>query len=236
MRHVFSWLVGLIALLLRATCRLQFHDDPRPRLRRNGQNHLVAILHAHQAAAAVVAEPETAVVVSRSEDGEIIIPTVRLTGCVAVRGSGGKIRKGGSRAIKQMIEHVRSGRPAAFTVDGPLGPRGCVHRGVALLSQKTGTPVVPLLLIPSRRVIIRGTWDRLQIPLPFSKVHVFGNDVLHPDPQESLTAFARRIEDALSQLDRRYDPQEAAFSLHARRRAEGGNTAANPASVGRPAA
>lgn len=209
MKRILPWLIAAAFLLLRITCRLRFHRDPRVALRAAGRNYVFATLHAHQLAGLLAAEPGLAGIVSRSDDGDIVVPTLRLAGCVPIRGSGGKARKGGTRAMQQLIRHVRGGRPASLTVDGPLGPRGRVHPGVALLSQKTGAEVLTVVAVPSRRTVLSRTWDRLQLPWPFARVDIRFGPTLSPRPAESVADFARRIERGLSALEHRWDPQEA---------------------------
>lgn len=149
--------------------------------------------------------------VSRSADGQILIPSLRVRGIVPIRGSSNDRGrdKGGRSGLDALIKHVHSGRPAYLAVDGPRGPRGHVHKGVALLSQRTGAAIVVLVPIPSRRWILIKAWDRLQIPKPFSTIDGYFAETIHPDPKESLEAYGERIERALNALERRRDPAEA---------------------------
>jgi len=209
MKRITPWLVCAAFLLLRWTCRVRFHNDPRSDLRRTGRNYVFAAMHAHQIAALLVSEPESGVMVSRSADGGIMVPVIRLSGCRPVRGSGGKPRKGGSRAMHQMIRHVRGGRPAALTVDGPLGPRGRVHPGILMLAEKTGAKIIPVSVLPTRRIVLQKTWDRFQLPLPGATIDVRFGPPLAPRHGEPLEAAAERLERRLEMLDRRWDPTQA---------------------------
>ncbi|MCV4784755.1 hypothetical protein OFM36_35525, partial [Escherichia coli] len=60
----------------------------------------------------------------------------------------------------------------AFTVDGPRGPRYRVKPGPILLAKKSGRPIIPLSFEYKRR-IEAGSWDKMQIPLPFSRVKAY---------------------------------------------------------------
>ena len=57
---------------------------------------------------------------SQSFDGEYIARFMQRFGYGAIRGSSSR---GGSKALVEMIEAMRRGRPTALTVDGPRGPR-----------------------------------------------------------------------------------------------------------------
>lgn len=214
-----SWGAAVAISLLRWTCRIRVHDDPRDALRAAGRPYVYSILHAHQAAITVGAEPGTGAMVSRSADGQIIVPALKIRGCVPVRGSGRHrgSDKGGRAALAALADHVRSGRPAVLAVDGPRGPRNHVHKGIATLAQDTGAVVLNVITIPTRRWILRKSWDRLQIPKPFSTIHAYFAPPLEPVADEGVESFRKRIEISLNELERLHDPAEAAYSEGASR-------------------
>jgi lysophospholipid acyltransferase (LPLAT)-like uncharacterized protein len=80
MKRLLHWSVGLATLLVRLTCHFRLHDDPRVRLNAAGTPHVIAALHANQAAAIMAAQRGSCIMVSRSDDGEIAVPTMRLLG------------------------------------------------------------------------------------------------------------------------------------------------------------
>ncbi len=155
--------------------------------------------------------------VSQSRDGDSVALGFRLVGIKTVRGSstlGGK-DKGGLSALTNLIEHVRSGKPAYLAVDGPRGPRNRVHKGIALLSQKTGAAVLNVVAVARRRWIFTRSWDRFQIPKPFSTIDVFVAETVWPQQNERVEQYRRRIEQSLCDLERTYDPAEAKHALGA---------------------
>jgi lysophospholipid acyltransferase (LPLAT)-like uncharacterized protein len=109
-----------------------------------------------------------AVMTSSSFDGEYIARIIERFGFVAVRGSSSR---GGAEALLGMNRALESGRIAAFTIDGPRGPRYVAKRGPVLLARMSGAPIVCFYLASERAWILR-SWDRMMIPRPFSKVHV----------------------------------------------------------------
>ncbi len=210
-----SLLIAVAVTLLRRSCRVENHDDPRQKLRAAGQNYIYSFLHAHQLGLIIGREPGTGAMVSKSKDGELIVPLLRLSGCVPVRGSNRVSRKkdrGGKEALHTLVGHVLSGKPAALAVDGPRGPRGRVHKGVALLSQQTGAAVINLVAIPRRRTIAHRAWDRMQLPWPLTTIDGYFAEPIFPCAGEKLEAYRARIETSLLALESFHDPVEAAHN------------------------
>lgn len=105
------------------------------------------------------------VMTSRSFDGEYIARFIQRFGYGAARGSS---TRGATGAIVEMARLMRAGCPTAFTIDGPKGPRCIAKMGAVLLAKKTGYPVLPFTISATKHLTIK-SWDRLQIPLPFSR-------------------------------------------------------------------
>lgn len=105
------------------------------------------------------------VITSQSRDGEYIARFLRRFGFSTVRGSS---TRGGVKALVEMIRLMRAGHAMAFTVDGPRGPRYESKSGAVLLAKKTGNPMVPFSVECEHYWTI-GSWDRLQIPKPFTR-------------------------------------------------------------------
>jgi lysophospholipid acyltransferase (LPLAT)-like uncharacterized protein len=108
------------------------------------------------------------VMTSQSFDGEYIARFIRRFGYGAARGSS---TRGGTGAIVEMVRLMRAGSPTAFTIDGPKGPRYVAKMGAVLLAKKTGQPILPFT-INARRFWEAKSWDRFQLPLPFTKARV----------------------------------------------------------------
>lgn len=106
------------------------------------------------------------VITSQNFDGEWIARILHRFGFGTARGS---TSRGGARALVQLRRELAAGNPAAFTVDGPRGPARVVQRGVAFLAGATGQPILPYH-IESNRHWTLNSWDRTQIPKPFSTV------------------------------------------------------------------
>jgi lysophospholipid acyltransferase (LPLAT)-like uncharacterized protein len=106
------------------------------------------------------------VMISENFDGEWIARIIERFGYGTSRGS---TSRGGQRALLQLKRDMDQGRPAGFAVDGPRGPARKVQPGVVWLAKLTGSPVVPFHMEASRYWSLH-SWDRTQIPMPFSTV------------------------------------------------------------------
>ncbi|MBA3632775.1 MAG: lysophospholipid acyltransferase family protein [Acidobacteria bacterium] len=109
------------------------------------------------------------VLTSQSFDGEYIARFIRRFDYGVVRGSS---TRGGVGALVEMIRLMRQGLPMCFTVDGPKGARYIAKKGAILLAKKTGNPIVPFL-VEAEKFWTLNSWDKLQIPKPFTRAKVF---------------------------------------------------------------
>ena len=105
---------------------------------------------------------------SSNFDGEWIAKIIRRFGYFTARGS---TSRGGKRALVQLRRDVEAGSPTAFTVDGPRGPALRVQPGAVWLASLTGNPILPFHVEADRYWSAR-SWDRTQVPKPFSRVAV----------------------------------------------------------------
>jgi hypothetical protein len=110
------------------------------------------------------------VMTSRNFDGEYIARIIQMHGYGAARGSS---TYGASRALTEMIECLRKGRDAAFTIDGPRGPRYVAKRGSVMLAKATGAAILCFHVALRRAYVFPHTWDLTQFPRPFSRAAVF---------------------------------------------------------------
>lgn len=111
-----------------------------------------------------------AVMASLSKDGDLITKGLDSLGYQTIRGSSSR---GGTRVLLEALKKLKKGTTVAFTIDGPRGPIHEVKPGIIMLAQKTGIPIVPLCMAYEKSITLH-SWDRLQIPLPFSKsvIHI----------------------------------------------------------------
>lgn len=102
---------------------------------------------------------------SDSFDGEYTGRIMQKFGFVKVRGSSSK---GAVRALLGMRRELEQGWTAAFTIDGPKGPRYVAKPGPVVLARSTGVPMVVFHIALDRAWVLK-TWDGCMIPKPFSR-------------------------------------------------------------------
>ena len=131
------------------------------------------------------------VITSENFDGEWIARIIERFGYGTARGS---TSSGGKRALMQLLRQMKAGRPAGFTLDGPRGPARVAQPGAVWLAMATGNPLLPFHLEASTAWTAR-SWDRTQIPKPFSTVAVAVGEPLYIEPHASDAGLeAARLE------------------------------------------
>jgi lysophospholipid acyltransferase (LPLAT)-like uncharacterized protein len=142
------------------------------------------------------------VITSENFDGEWIAGIIERFGYGTARGS---TSRGARKALLQMTRDMAAGKPTAFTVDGPRGPARVAQAGAVWLSKATGNPVLPFH-IEARRHWTLNSWDRTQIPKPFSAVALAMGEPFQvaADADEGGIETARcLLEERLSALETR---------------------------------
>ncbi|MBN1254591.1 MAG: lysophospholipid acyltransferase family protein [Deltaproteobacteria bacterium] len=105
------------------------------------------------------------VLVSRSRDGDYITRVLEYFGFRTVRSS---TSSGKVNALRGLVRELKDGHHVAITPDGPRGPVYRAQPGVVFLGALSGHAVVPFGCASSRAWQLR-SWDRFEIPKPFSK-------------------------------------------------------------------
>ncbi|GFM35480.1 lysophospholipid acyltransferase family protein [Desulfovibrio psychrotolerans] len=141
-------------------------------------------------------------VISQSSDGEYLSQFMEMFGVRTARGSSSR---GGVKALLQVSRMLRKeGLHACLTVDGPRGPRHKAKEGAAFIAARANARIVPIRLHMDRSYKFERAWDKFQIPLPFSRVHVvFGEPYHLPEGEmdkEFLEQASRDLEARLNTL------------------------------------
>lgn len=139
------------------------------------------------------------VITSENFDGEWIARIIRRFGFSTARGSSSR---GGAKALVQLRREIRQGRPVAFTIDGPRGPREVAQPGAVWLAGATGHPILPFH-IEASSYWTANSWDRHQVPKPGSHVAVaMGPPIEVPAGADEATIETGRValEQSLARL------------------------------------
>ncbi len=137
------------------------------------------------------------VITSQSFDGEYIARFIQRFGYGAIRGSS---TRGGVGALVEMIRLMKKGLATSFAIDGPKGPRYVAKSGACLLAKKTGNPILPFL-VEVEKFWTLGSWDKLQIPKPFSRARFFYAAPIYISKNASDGELGIKREELQSKLD-----------------------------------
>jgi lysophospholipid acyltransferase (LPLAT)-like uncharacterized protein len=197
------------ATLLRAlgaTWRVRVEDDgPFREMRRARHPVIFTFWHSRILPLAYFHRDEGNVaLVSQHGDGEYTAQILERMGYGAT--ARGSATRGGVQGLRGLIRAVREGHDLGFTPDGPRGPARELKDGVLVTAQLSGAAILPLAA-GGPSVWSVGSWDRMVIPKPFSRVTLkYGalqfvpRDATEADLVEHnarLTAELNRITDAV---------------------------------------
>jgi len=190
--------------LLRRTLRIEYRNDERVLALTGKKLPIVfAFWHGEMLMALFTAcdyarrqVGRYAALASLSEDGELLARTLQRFRFDAVRGSS---RHGARSGLKGLERYLANGGNVGVAVDGPLGPRHSAKMGVALLARNTGAPILPFTVQYERSWRLR-SWDRTEIPRPFSRTVVTFHEPITVPPaadRDELERIRARIEQIL---------------------------------------
>jgi lysophospholipid acyltransferase (LPLAT)-like uncharacterized protein len=134
---------------------------------------------------------------SQSFDSEYVARFIQRFGFGIVKGSS---TRGGVGGLIEMIRLTKQGFPPGFSVDGPKGPVYQAKTGTLLIAKKTGYPVLPFSIEAENYWTIK-SWDKLQIPKPFTRAKVLIGEAV----EVSKTASDREMEIKHLELQEKLD-------------------------------
>jgi len=149
-----------------------------------------------------------AVMTSRSLDGEYIARVIQRLGYVPIRGSSSR---GGQRALMETVSFVKHGGGAAFTIDGPRGPRHVAKKGPVQLARATGAPIICFYVAVEKKWELN-SWDRFVIPRPFSRAVLRVSRAITVPQDADEATLEERYGEMQSALDRITQFAEQNFS------------------------
>ena len=142
------------------------------------------------------------VMISRHPDGDPVARAVTRLGLHVVRASS---TRGGLEGILALAGALKEGRSVIMIPDGPKGPRHVLKDGPIVLAHRSHCRILPVALAASPRWRA-GSWDRLQVPVPFARVTIEGGEPFRVPAAADASARARlhdRLETDLENLTAR---------------------------------
>jgi lysophospholipid acyltransferase (LPLAT)-like uncharacterized protein len=173
-QRALAWLIFALIRTVSATLRYRWNDRsgyinvpvPGPAIYCVWHNRLALCMPAYFSYVKKHNRtPGMAAMVSASRDGAFLTGILE---CFNVRPVRGSSSRRGSQALLELTTWAERGYDLAITPDGPRGPLYVVQDGVMSLAQLTGLPIVPVSYHVNWKIRVK-SWDRFQIPLPFSR-------------------------------------------------------------------
>ncbi|PJZ50448.1 lysophospholipid acyltransferase family protein [Leptospira saintgironsiae] len=167
-----------------------------------------------------------AVLISESKDGDFITGVVHRFGNGSIRGSSSK---GGSKALKAMIVHLRKNLPAAFTPDGPRGPAWIVQPGVIAAAQVSQVPILPFHYECTKQWIAEKSWDKHRIPKPFTTFVIsYGEPIMIPRDLDEAGFERERLKVEKAMLENKSRAEQKAEELRVKSSSRSNRSELNP--------
>ena len=135
--------------------------------------------------------------ISRSRDGQFMTDVAACFGVQAVRGSSSRHGMTAALAALRKAEDARN--DITITPDGPRGPVYRVQPGILRLAQATGRPIVAIDNRLEWKIELK-SWDKFQIPLPFSRCHLSTAEMIRVPAnatEEEMAEIGKKLEQAL---------------------------------------
>ncbi|MBI5246575.1 MAG: lysophospholipid acyltransferase family protein [Elusimicrobia bacterium] len=199
-RFLVPYLAYVFSSFIKLTTSLTIvHGEHRVGLRSIDRRFIYAFWHQRQAFFTVSHRGDNmSMLISRSVDGEMIAETIRrCCGVLSVRGSS---TRGASDAVRGLIKALRSGYDIGITPDGPKGPKCEIKEGVMYLAQKLGVPILPITNAQSNRLVLKGSWDHFQVPMPFGRSVVVYGKPIEVGPLDDLVLKAAELKLSLDAI------------------------------------
>lgn len=197
-----KYIIYFIALILKSTYRFEYRgEEELLKLKKEKRNYLLAVFHQNLLPAIFAQIKDSyVVIVSRSRDADSVAYTCEKLGHKVTRGSSrrnGK-DKGGKEAKDEMVDWLKKNYPGAVTIDGPKGPAKKVKPGIVKMAMESNAVIVPYT-VKAKHYIEFKSWDRFQLPLPFTKIIVhYGKPICPQAFQNCLESTVSEVEKCLN--------------------------------------
>jgi lysophospholipid acyltransferase (LPLAT)-like uncharacterized protein len=191
----FYLTTGLICSTLRWEVRGREHLE---RINADGRRTIFAFWHVCIITATWFWRKRGIVVMSSaSRDAEYTGRVIKRFGYGTSRGSA---TRGGGRALAEMATCLEMGMDVAFTIDGPRGPVYIAKPGAVTLARHTGHAILPFHIVTKKQIEIP-SWDRLQIPVPFTRAITLIGEPIYVPREATAEEVAEKQQALQSSLD-----------------------------------
>jgi len=193
--------------LLFKTLRIQIKNGENIiKMNSMARNYVVAFWHGSMGIGWFLHRNNIAALVSQSKDGDILANILKKWNYHVVRGSSSN---GGKEALSVMVELLNQKYSLAITPDGPKGPATKMKAGAVVAAKRSNIPLF-LVGIGVKNKFVMKSWDRFEVPKPFSKVYVVYSDPILIDNTSNTEEISIKIEECENLL---HELQKEALEL-----------------------
>jgi lysophospholipid acyltransferase (LPLAT)-like uncharacterized protein len=125
----------------------------------------------------------------------------------------GSSTRGGLRGLAVMAQRLEEGLDAAFTIDGPRGPRYIAKPGPVMLARRSGRPIIVFHIGLERAWTLKKTWDLFQVPKLFTRAILVISPPIEVAEDINREGLERKHQEMQKMLERVRDVAENWFSL-----------------------
>jgi Kdo2-lipid IVA 3' secondary acyltransferase len=108
-------------------------------------------------------------IVSGSKDGRLAGSILERLGNKVLYGSA---HKNPIAVTRQALTILQTNKQLFIVGDGSRGPAKQLQGGPIFLAQKANIPLIFINCEVSKKIVLKKTWDKFQIPLPFSTITI----------------------------------------------------------------
>lgn len=159
------------------------------------------------------------ILISQHRDGRLISRALSFLNIGTIAGS---TSRGGGGALVSIVRALKRGEYIGITPDGPRGPRMRVARGAAAAARLSGAPLIPITFSAKWR-IVASSWDRMVVPLPFTRgiVRIGAPISVPPEAEKTgLEQATRTLEETLVRMTNELDAELGVETVHPAERGE----------------
>ena len=139
---------------------------------------------------------KTVVLISSSDDGELIAGPAKVFGYQTARGSS---TRGGIGALMKLVKQVKK-YPVAVSPDGPKGPSQKIKDGVLMLAFLSKKPIVPIAVDIDRERLFN-SWDKFRFPKLFAKINVSYGEPFYVNSKEEIESKNIELQEVMEKLE-----------------------------------
>lgn len=189
---------GLINVLLKSV-RIKVHNGEHiKRLISEKKNFIVAFWHGSMMIGWFLhRDANCAALVSKSKDGDVLAHLLTKWNFNVVRGSS---HIGGKEAMDILLNLTKQNYSITITPDGPTGPIYKMKAGAVVTAKKSNIPLFLVGMGIKNKIVLK-SWDKFEIPKPFTGINVVYSDPVIVDSNLSYDETSHVISNCEASLN-----------------------------------